>query len=100
MRSSSVVPAKATPVAGATANAESDHADRDLTHIRVGPPFASKLDRPCGCGCGATTKDKQAAIVENTRSGKKRAFLEACLQKPERAALLARREDTEDSFLA
>jgi hypothetical protein len=80
-------------------SAGSETRPTDLSHIRVGPPFDSKLDRPCGCGCGKTTGGKTAAIVENTRSKKKRAYLEACVQ--ERPDLLARRDTADEgSFLA
>jgi hypothetical protein len=64
----------------------------------VGPPFPSTIDRPCGCGCGESTLGKVCAIVENTRSKKKRAYLEAHLQT--RPGLLARRDTgSEDDFL-
>jgi hypothetical protein len=74
-------------------------AAKDLSHIRVGPPFESKIKQRCGCGCGTETFGQRAAIVENTRTEKKRAYLETCLeQRPE---LLARRTQTGDSeFLA
>ena len=83
---------------GAKASAESETPPKDLSHIRVGPPFTSKLARPCGCGCGKPTLGQPCAVVENTRTEKKRAYLEACVQI--RPLLLARRESAdEDSFL-
>lgn len=93
-----IVTAKATPGAKAPANDGATNGDRDLSHIRVGPPFTSKIDRPCGCGCNEKTGGKACGIVENSRSGKKRAYLEACLEK--RPDLLARRDaETEGDFL-
>lgn len=69
----------------------------DLAHIRVGPPFTGKQNSRCAI-CGETTKDKTCAIVENTRSEKRKAVHEECLKtKPE---LLARRDAEDlDSFL-
>ena len=73
---------------------------KDLSHVRVGVPFESKVDARCGCGCGESTLGKTAAIVENTRSHKKRGYLETCVQA--RPELLARRDagSSEEDFLS
>ena len=92
------VTAKATPGAEAPASDETP-TPKDLSHIRVGPPFESKIDQRCGCGCLQPTLGKTTAIVENTRTKKKRGYLEECLAlRPE---LLERREQSgESGFLA
>jgi len=92
------VTAKATPEVNASASDESTK-PKDLSHIRVGPPFVSKISQRCGCGCGKQTLGQTTAIVENTRTEKKRGYLEECLQlRPE---LLARRSEAGDQgFLA
>jgi len=74
---------------------------KDLSHIRVGPPFDSKIDAKCPL-CEGSTLGKKVAIVENTRTRGKRAAHEDCIQRPENADLLARRSNagTFSDFLA
>jgi hypothetical protein len=70
----------------------------DLSHVRVGPPFKAKFDKPC-LACRQPTKDTECAMVENTRTAKKATIHERCLQLD--SALLARRDvETDiDGFL-
>lgn len=71
----------------------------DLSHIRVGPPFTARFVKACAICREDIGVGVRAAIVENSRTGKKATVHEDCLT--EDADLLARR-DTEDinSFLA
>lgn len=85
--------------AAKAAGATTPSADRDLSHIRVGPPFSSKLSRPCADSCGQDTKGKECAIIENTRSGKRTAMLQSCLEKRPDLAALQTSNDI-DSFLS
>jgi len=72
----------------------------DLSHVRVGPPFEARFSKPCIACHEVVKKGSQAAMVENTRTGKKATIHEECLM--EDAGLLARRETAADleTFLA
>jgi hypothetical protein len=88
------VPAKA----GNAEKSASEPLPVELVHIRVGPPFTSKVTARCPL-CHAGTVGTECAVVENTRTEKKTAVHEACLAK--RPDLLARRESPNfDTFLS
>jgi len=71
---------------------------KDLSHIRVGPPFEAKRGGRCA-SCHDPVKGKEAHVVENTKTEAKKVICADCLAKdPE----LAARQDADDlnSFLA
>lgn len=91
-----LVTAKA--VGGAKAPIEGETPPKDYAHIRVGPAFESKVAGRC-IACQGPTRGTQCAMVENTKTEKKRAIHEECLQQ--QPDLLARRDSGDiDSFLA
>ncbi len=70
---------------------------KDLSHIRVGPPFLGRTGGRC-VACRGQTKGMMIHIVENTRTDSRKAICADCLLKNE--ALAARQsEDGLGSFL-
>ena len=90
--------AKATPAATPPKEPSETAPKIDLSHVRVGPPFVSDRGGRC-LFCDKPTEGTECRIVENTRSGKKRAAHTECFAgRPEVLA----RADTKsaDDFLA